>query len=566
MPAVPSWRIVAGRGLGLVTTAKPYTACLERASERHFVSAVPTSCSTCSNNNLRNAMSQSSFARDLVGQLEEESPATTRWQNDDFPRYNFRDRTDMELVASQSTPRSFHFGTGASIFTKALIPAITSATREVLFVTCFWAPSKTLSALHDALASLAAHRRQLISDARASGGPDLPPLRVRICFSSRSIFQKLFHPQSRDGYLYPPSSWAKDLGLPEPELLEAGAIELRVKSLFFLPFSVMHPKFVIIDRERAFVPSCNVSWESWLEGCLEFTGEAVTGLTAFYAMTWESGLDFRRPITARGLEHQAFNAGDADLTLIHSPAYHHVSLPVPAVPAPLPTLVLPSSHHWNPKFHPFPWQKPSPVPRTPLNIAVLELLDEARRSIYVQTPNLTCGLVIAALLDAMQRGVDVTIVTNQNMMVLEQLVTAGTTTKWCLRSLVRQFHRMSAILTDRPSRRGLRMLHNNQRAGNARDLEAGGTGFGRLCIMGFRSLSGTTETSTEEPVHSHLKLTIVDEELTVLGSGNMDRASWYTSQELGILIDDAAFAQSVKRGVERVLDGRLDVIFDSRAA
>ncbi|KAK0638540.1 hypothetical protein B0T16DRAFT_462311 [Cercophora newfieldiana] len=510
-------------------------------------------------------MSSSSFVRNFVSQLEEEPQATPRRQNSDFPRYDFGDATNVGLVASESTPQSFHLGTGASIFTNVLIPAITAARHEVIFVTCFWAQSTTLSALHDALANLAAHRRQLIRDARASDRPDVPPLRVRICLSSRSIFQKLFHPQSRDGYLYPPSSWAKDLGLPEPELLEAGAIELRVKSLFFLPFSVMHPKFVIIDRQRAFVPSCNVSWESWLEGCVEFTGEAVTGLVSFYAMTWERSLDLRNSVTSRGIEHQAFNTQDANLTLTMSPAHHRVALPTFATAQP--TLVLPSSHHWNPKFRPFPWQNPPPVLRTPLNIALLELFDEARRSIYVQTPNLTCEPVIAALLGAVQRGVDVTVVTNRDMMVLEQLVTAGTTTKWCIQSLVRRFHRLGVMLPDQPSRRGFRLLHSSQHARNFGDLEAGRSGFGRLRVMDFHPLSKPSAgISLEEPVHSHLKLTIVDEELTVLGSGNMDRASWYTSQELGILIDDAGFAQHVKRGVETVLDGRLDVIFDSRAA
>ncbi|KAK4444595.1 phospholipase D p2 [Podospora aff. communis PSN243] len=489
--------------------------------------------------------SQSSFIPDFITQLETQPQTTAPWQNSDLPSYDFSDATNVGLVASSSTPQSFHLGTGASIFTNVLIPAITSATHEVIFVTCFWAQSKSLSALRNALANLAAHRRQLIRDARANNRPEIPPLRVRICLSSRSVFQKLFHPQSRNGYLYPPSSWVKDLGLPGPELLEAGAIELRVKSLFFLPFSVMHPKFVIIDRQRAFVPSCNVSWESWLEGCVEFTGEAVAGLVSFYALTWERSLDFRKPLAITGLEGRGFNIREASLTLVHSPAHQRVALPPFAMP--LPTLVLPSSHHWNPKFRPFPWQKPPPAPRTPLNIAVSDLFDEARRTIYVQTPNLTCETVIAALLDAVQRGVDVTIVTNQNMMVLEQLVTAGTTTKWCIQSLVRRFQRLGTQARD------------------SGELETGRSGFGRLRIMGFHSLSTSREVS-EEPVHSHLKLTIVDEQYTVLGSGNMDRASWYTSQELGIFIDDAGFAQHVKRGVESALEGRVDVVLDSGAA
>ncbi|KAK5655651.1 hypothetical protein OQA88_5583 [Cercophora sp. LCS_1] len=477
--------------------------------------------------------------------------------------------------ASQSTPQSFHLGTGASIFTNILIPAIASAKSEIIIVTCFWAPSKTLSALHDALAKIAGHRRRLVRERQEQSAPDLPPLRVRICLSSRSIFQKLFHPQSRDGYLYPPSSWQKALGLPAPDLLEAANIELRVRSLFFLPFSVMHPKFVIVDRQHAFVPSCNVSWEPWLEGCVEFTGDAVVGLLAFYTQTWErhDELDFRSPGPAEFAEQSALDLRSAGLASIGSPAHCRVALP--AFAAPVPTVILPSSHHRNPRFRPWPWAKTPEAPKTPLNVALLELFSRAQTSLYVQTPNLTCEPVIAALLDALQRGVDVTVVTNRSMMLLEQLVTAGTTTNWCIKSLIRRFHQMGAHVPGR--RRGKFSWRRGSRNGAARqDLEAGALGVGQLRILSFRARRATRVDDheaqpltskgdqSEEPVHSHLKLTIIDGEFTVLGSGNMDRASWYTSQELGVLIHAREFAEAIKVGVERVLDDRLDVVFDSR--
>jgi hypothetical protein len=43
----------------------------------------------------------------------------------------------------------------------------------------------------------------------------------------------------------------------------------------------------------------------------------------------------------------------------------------------------------------------------------------------------------------------------------------------------------------------------------------------------------------------------------------MDRASWYTSQELGILFHDCDFSARVKAAVDGVLEGRLDLVFDS---
>lgn len=501
-----------------------------------------------------------SFVHDFLRRLESASrSAATRLAGAELPDYDFQDASVRDLLVTHSQPQTFQLGTGASIFTDTLIPAIASARSEVILVTCFWAPSDTLTALHDVLTKLAHHRRTLIRGGNARGERAIPPLRVSICLSSRSLWQKLLHPQSRSGYNYPPSAWPTKLGLPEHALLEAGGIRLQVKSLFFLPFSVMHPKFVIIDRQRAFVPSCNVSWEPWLEGCVEIVGDAVQALLSFYSLTWERTLDTRQPLEEQVDDIPAFDA--RGLRLVASTAHCRLALPNSAVV--LPTLVLPSSHHRNPHFRPFPWQQHHTPPPTPLNIALLQLFDQARRSIYIQTPNITCEPVLAGLLDALARGVDVTIVTNRNMMRLEQLVTAGTTTSRCIRSLVRRFKQLRTASDSR------RHGHGPAEADNSRDLEAGRRPVGHLRISYFHARPhdslrvATPRLQGEEPVHSHLKLTLVDGEYAVFGSGNMDRASWYTSQELGIVFHGSDFSARVKAAVDGVLDGRLDCVFDS---
>ncbi|KAK0716428.1 hypothetical protein B0T21DRAFT_374824 [Apiosordaria backusii] len=500
-----------------------------------------------------------SLVHDFIRRLEHSQPTDIIARHAEIPWFDIGDASDRELLVTHSSPCSFTLGTGASIYTDVLIPALTSARREVIFVTCFWARSTTLSALHDALVKLAGHRRALLDDARSKGIAPIPPLRVRVCFSSRSLLQKLLHPQARDGYIYPPSSWQAALGLPDPALLESAAIQLQAKSLFFLPFSVMHPKFVIVDRQRAFIPSCNVSWEPWLEGCVEVTGAAVCGLVSFYSRTWEPECSGTEPPLEQGqlIESPAFDVRTAGLALITSAAHRRAALP--ESPSPIPTLLLPSSCHRNPHFRPFPWQKDPDTPGTPLNIALLALFDEARQSIYVQTPNLTCQAVLRALLNALQRGVDVVIVTSRNLMLLEQLVTAGTTTSWCLRSLLRRFQKLERMVAEGP------------------DLEHGRPPLGRLLVSYFRPRPNLetckqrgqclfpAQSEGEEPAHSHLKLTMVDNEYTVLGSGNLDRASWYTSQELGILFHSSDFASVVRAEVDGVLTDRLDLVFDSAA-
>ncbi|KAL1837133.1 hypothetical protein VTJ49DRAFT_4217 [Mycothermus thermophilus] len=461
--------------------------------------------------------------------------------NREFPDLKLHDASERERLVTTSQPRGFRIGTGASIFIDSLIPAILSARHEVILVTCFWAPSKTLKALHDALTELASRRRELIQDTVARRDSPIPPLRIRICFSSRSLLQKLFHTQSRHGYIYPPSTWSKKLGLPDPKVLEAGGIQLQVKSLFFLPFSVMHPKFVIVDRRRAFVPSCNISWEAWLEACVELTGNAVQELLSFYSRTWEDAHDIL------GTDHEE-NEGSERVDLggptdpPPSDAHHHATF---RFHNPVPTLVLPSPSHRNPRFHPFPWQKGPRPPGTPLNVAVLQLLEQAERSIYIQTPNITCEPVIVALLDALARGVHVTVVTNKNMMLLEQLVTAGTTTSWCVRSFVRRFKKLAS--------------RGGGQADPAQDVEvANRTGHLRISYFRGRATEAQhlMDGHCEEPVHSHLKLTVVDGTFAVLGSGNMDRASWYTSQELGMMFCSREFCDSIKAGLDMALRGR----------
>lgn len=442
---------------------------------------------------------------------------------------------------------SFTLGTGASIYTQKLLPAISQAQHEIILVTCFWAPSKTLTALSNALEQLARQRE---------AQQPAQPLRVRICFSSRSILQKLSHTSSQDGYVYPSSAWSSKLGLPAQEVLAAGNVDLEVKSLFFLPFSVMHPKFLVVDRRHAFVPSCNVSWEAWLEGCLEISRrepreDPVDGLLEFYHTVWDKELDLGASLPSlpeQGTGQASFVNGRVE-KIFNSPADTTASLLDVEVP-PAAVEWLPGWHRRNPSFCFMPWNFPS-APDTPLNSTILRSFEEASRDIYIQTPNLTSPPVLSAIDSALARGVNVTIVTSRRMMLLEQIVTAGTTTGWCIRGLTKRYQR----LCDRARNRGQLQPGGSEDV----DLEAQAIAPGALRISYFRSRPRAT--SEEEPVHSHLKLSIFDGQHTVLGSGNMDRASWFTSQELGVLVRSAGFATTIKKTVNEVLDGRLDAVF-----
>lgn len=401
------------------------------------------------------------------------------------------------LRAAETSIADFTVGSALDIYTSKILPALESAQYEVLFATCFWARSASLEKLCSTLVKL--------SDRAHSQSSGTPKLRVRLCFSSCSLTQKLLHSSYATGYIYPPLKW-RSLGLPAPEDLKG--LDLQVKSLFLLPFSVMHPKFVIIDRQRVLLPSCNLSWESWLECCLPLMGPIVNSFVRFWQHTW--GGHECADLPATPLSYQA-----SSTVTTHTAVF------------------LPSPHHRNPNFRLLPSTSFAPPPPTPLNVLLLHLFSRAQESIVLLTPNLTSPPVISALLEALSRGVNVTIISNRRMMTLEQLITSGTITEICVWKLRRRYNRM---------RRGEMSPYHFG------DIETGvnGRNIGLLQIGYY--------CPTVKYTRTHIKCSTIDDRVVVLGSGNMDRASWYTSQEAGVAIQ----GEELVKGVWKAIVGRFE--------
>lgn len=444
---------------------------------------------------------------------------------------------DARLDTRIPARKSFSIGTGHSLFASTLIPAILAAKHEVILATCFWAPSLTLDYLSDAL-------KRLSGQVIACGGTKV---RVYILLSSRSLFQKLFHTSSSEGYLYPPSSWESKLGLPKPADLPG--LELRVKSIFFRPFSVLHSKYLIVDRREIFMPSCNVSWEDWYECCLGLEGPVVGQVFDFWKSTW--GAD-EASLPATLPERVLRPLGDPEPSVQLGPKFSY-DLKQEAMS--VEPKLLPHPHHASLKYS--LWFIPNvSTPRTPLNDTLLRLFQEASTSITLVTPNFTCRPVYNALLQALQRGVDIRIITNRRMMILEQLLTAGSITEWWLWALVRSYKKLKIAYES--------TLHSPSPA-NDTFINASGssTRLGSLHVQYFRPMHNV-DPEAALPVASaaskiHIKLTVVDEVL-VLGSGNMDCASWFTSQELGIMIGKAGdgLCNQISGPVLQGLEGMLE--------
>ncbi|KAK5065018.1 hypothetical protein LTR84_000853 [Exophiala bonariae] len=382
---------------------------------------------------------------------------------------------------SVSTPLSLVVGTGFSVYKNSIIPAIKAAQKEVILVTCFWAKSETLTLINDAL-------RHLSEKASAS-------------------FSKISYGQN-----YPPATWSK-LGLPQQD--ELPGLNITIKRKFFWPLGIIHSKYVIVDREIAVFPSCNVSWERWFEVAVSVCGPAVEDLLSFHMDFWDRG----RPFPSMQSSPQQLNIG----ALVHQgPAvavfsHLHVDttlLPSPHTPSYLPNHLHPRSMLGNlPCFPGIPHSFPS----TPLLSKTHHLLFTAKSSIIMLTPNLTEPVVINDLVQAMERGVDVHIWTNRKLMTMEQIVTAGTTTPRCVRNLAQRT-------------RGYR---------------------GSLTTQFFDDVLGAQRVQEHAkeltPIKLHSKVTIVDGAKILLGSGNMDAASWKTSQELGIFFESKDLVDEFKK-------------------
>lgn len=128
-------------------------------------------------------------------------------------------------------------------------------------------------------------------------------------------------------------------------------------------------------------------------------------------------------------------------------------------------------------------------------------------------------------------------------MIFEQLGTAGTITEfevWKLRRRYRKLHKMyeTTIKSDP----------------EAQIMKPG------ILKIGYYHPRKATETYPgyeEELNKAHIKLTIVDDKIVVLGSGNMDRASWYTSQELGVAFFSKEMAEHIRDHTKEGLRGRV---------
>lgn len=403
---------------------------------------------------------------------------------------------------ANNTICSLTSGTGYTIYKSTIIPAIKTAERDVILVTCFWAASATRDLVNEALRHLS--NKALSASTKIS---------VRVCFSSSSLVRNMLLPTPEEGQHYPSSSWKK-LGLPGPDQLKG--LDLTITRKFFWPFGIIHSKYVVIDRNLAIFPSCNVSWERWFEAAVTIRGPVVEHLLAFHNGFWEG--QQRAPNADRLPYHSSSDVGDSQINSTVNIEAATTLLPSPHTPTLLPNHIQPRALIGHCPCMP---DAPGAFSQTPLLKTTYHLLSTAKSSITMLTPNVTEPTVLDLLFHALVRGVHVRVWTNRNLMTMEQLATAGTTTPACIQTLRRRVEE-----TETRGHLEVSFFDADDGPGSQHPV--------------LREVDEYRETV---PVKLHAKVTIVDGERILLGSGNMDAASWKTSQELGVLMESPVLVE-----------------------
>ncbi|KAG9700951.1 hypothetical protein KCU95_g700, partial [Aureobasidium melanogenum] len=159
----------------------------------------------------------------------------------------------------------------------------------------------------------------------------------------------------------------------------------------------------------------------------------------------------------------------------------------------------------------------------PQNEAWLSAVRNAKRDVFIQTPDLNAAPLLPELLAAVRRGVEVTYYVCLGYNDAGELLPfQGGHNEGVANKLY------TSLTKDEDAARNLLNIHYY----TAKDQVA--------------------------PIHDsfkqrscHVKLMIVDGHLGIMGNGNQDTQSWYHSQEVNIMVDSAEIVGKWREGVER---------------
>ena len=159
--------------------------------------------------------------------------------------------------------------------------------------------------------------------------------------------------------------------------------------------------------------------------------------------------------------------------------------------------------------------------RTPQNAAFHAAIDNAKHTLFIQTPDLNAEPLLEPLLNAVRRGVIVTAFLSLGYNYAGQLL---------------------------PYQNGTNEMISNRLYNSLSSDEE----KARLRIFNYVAKDQT------RPIHNkfkqrscHIKLMIVDEQVAIQGSGNLDTQSYFHSQEANLLLDSPQICREWMEALRR---------------
>ncbi|KAL5364539.1 hypothetical protein BJX96DRAFT_168364 [Aspergillus floccosus] len=347
-----------------------------------------------------------------------------------------------------------------------------------------------------------------------------------------------------------------------PSAEEIPNIDMQVINYHRPVLGTFHAKFMVVDRRIALIQSSNIQDNDNLEMMVRLEGPIVDSIYDTALISWGRSFDTPLPMLSSpaadegGYEimYQHFDVENDGLSTIlkqHTTKYPHYDPDLLSEERRVNSALEPSEEesktqavtkHLNtsiqpdttgdapdtdqePQMKPYtliPPHKPIPIALvnrepwgapnhtsvyTPQNAAWLSAIQNAKHSIFIQTPNMNAEPIIQALLEAIRRGVIVT----------------------CYLCL--GYNDAGQLL---PFQNGTNEMISN-RMYRSLDTDEDRT---RLRIFNYVGKDQT------RPIHNrfkrrscHIKLMIIDERVAIQGNGNLDTQSFYHSQEVNILVD-----------------------------
>jgi len=362
---------------------------------------------------------------------------------------------------------------------------ILTAEREVILSAGFWKNGASVDAVHDMLVEL---------NNNISQNPNRSKVVVKILWDRGYPRGGSFKFNAKVDQ----KKWPK---LRVPSFHEVPNLKIEVLNNHRPVLGALHMKYLIVDRNKVLLSSNNIQNKPNLEICFCFEGEIVNSIYDTFLISWSESLCPSLPCLSTPASNTAlFNFKSPEEIAANrsnnafNPFFYHNSHP------PVPMALLNRWPHGG-----FTNKDIS----TPQDVGWIGAFRYAKRSVYIQTPDFNATPAIIEIYEACVRGIQVTMLLCYGYNDLKEHIFQGGTNLQVTKRLYKQLEK---------------------------------AGFARNFTVGWYVAKQETH-PVKNKLQSHVKFMAIDDEVAIVGSGNMDTQSWFHSAELNVMVDSPQIIQ-----------------------